>query len=73
MGNSPLTSGCIPVAGSRGTRTDVDVRDSTPTTTASPVTKPRIRLPKVRRPARRLSAMKRGIHPSSRDGVIPGI
>lgn len=40
----------------------VDVRDSTPTTTASPVTKPRIRLPKVRSPARRLSAMKRGIH-----------
>ena len=43
------------VTGSRGTRTGDEVRDSTPTTTASFVTNPRIRRPKVAIPRRSAS------------------
>lgn len=60
------------VASSRGMRTGDEVRDSTPTTTASLVKKPRMRRPKVAMPARSRSAMKRGIHSSRREGVMPG-
>ena len=60
-------------SGSRGMRTGVEVRDSTPATMASVVTNPRIRLSKLLRPLRRLCAMKPGIQRSSRDGVMPGM
>lgn len=50
------------VTGSRGTRTGDEVRDSTPTTTASFVTNPRIRRPKVAIPPAQPLADKRG-HP----------
>ncbi len=72
-GNSPAISGCMSVSGSRGMRTGVDVRDSTPTTTASRVTKPRMRRPKVVSPCRSARAMNCGIHSSSREGTMPGM
>ena len=71
-GKSPAVCGCISVAGSRGMRTGEEVRDSTPTTSASFVTNPRSFLSNEARPPRSASEIVPGIHCSIRVAAMPG-